>query len=269
MVGCRTEIDDPELSTSDQETTEAHSQATIAETETETTESTDVTMGTEEPPSNHTETETTKPPEVSVDPQDPPLLIEVRSLQELLEMKEMIACEDETLVQQYIFGLAGGWAQNKDDLKAFVSLVEKVPYIPLIDGDITWISYMTGHSSDSDEPYGILYVTTHAENGDWVRLEYLLSEKNTEDKIAQEVSANETVSLITAPLITKDAKIAFHIETREPHPTKQGVMINWVANVNGIFTRIAYYTSSSNEVVTSELLEEIEISQIIASTADQ
>ena len=206
-------------------------------------------------------TEISDEPTDPADPGEPPTVIEVRSLEDLLMMKEMIACEDKELVQEYL----AGWGISKDDLISFVSLVETTPYVPLVEGKITWISYMTGISVDTNEPYKILYVSTETDDGDWVRLEYLLSVKDVEDKIARELADEGTKSLITSPLHSKDGKITFHIETREKHPTYPGDVINWVANVDGIFTRVVYYTTDADKVVTTDMLSKVEASQIPAS----
>ena len=270
-TGCyQTETDDLEMTNLNQDTTEYDTVKTGGGSAPEVSESTQKTpVESSDNSTIETETVTTDITNEPMDPGEPPRSIEVRSWQELLEMKEMIACEDDERVQQYLSGIDGGLVQSKDDLIAFVSLVEKNPHVDIIDGEITWISYMIGTSVDTNEPYEILYISTISDNGDWVRLEYLLSVKDVEGKIAKEASEKGTVSLITEPLCSKDGKITFHMETREKHPTDPGDVINWVANVEGIFTRVVYYTANASKVVTSNRLSEVEVSHVPTSETIQ
>lgn len=210
------------------------------------------------------ETETNEITNQPVISADPPRSIEVRSYEQLQEMKEMIACEDEAVVKQYLTGLYGGLVQSKDDLIAFVSLIEKIPYPSIIDGDITWISYMEGESVDTNCPYQKLDIMCESEDGDWVWLEYLLSEHDVEGKILKETTDKEEVSLITSPIISQDGKIMFHIETRVKHPALPGDYIQWVANMEGIFVRVNYYTADGSKIDSSILLNNVEISGIPA-----
>lgn len=260
-VGCQQA--DPGLDNDTQITIEQNTESSETVPDTENVENTQENATTE------TDAVTNEPSSEPVSSGNPPWSLEVRSLQEFLKMKEMIACEDEELLQQYLLGLFGGLAQSKEDLIAFVSLVEKIPYVDIIDGEITWISYMMGTSVDTNEPYETLYISIKAENGDWVNLVYLLSEKNVDGEIAKETSEKQSVSLISEPLCSKDGKITLNIETRDKRPDNSGDVIAWVANVDGIFTRVSYYTANESKVVTSELFAELEVSHVPTSELAQ
>lgn len=279
-AGCQqTKTDHPEYSEENQETTMKKTQAQVTQPEWESSETTQEmpTEDTETAQTTTVETETSALPSETIrqteppmpDPPEPPDSIEVRSMQDFAVMKEMIACEDEALVDQYLSGLYGGGAQSKDDLIAFVSLVEKTPYIAFLDGEIVWISLTKGKSVDTNTSYEVLYISTQASNGDWVRLEYLLSEKDVAGKIAKESAEEKDTSLITTPIRNQDGKITLHIETREKHPSDPGDVISWVANVDGIFTRVIYYTTNASKVDTASLLGELQITGISANDAKQ
>lgn len=194
--------------------------------------------------------------------------ISIQSLEEFEEMKAMVTESDQNQLNKYLQRFNGSGIE-KNDLETFVALVESIPYINLIDGKISWISYSTGTSQDTGLTHKVLYVTAKASNGDWVRLEYLLSEKDVAGKIAKESAEEKDTSLITTPIRNQDGKITLHTETREKHPSDPGDVISWVANVDGIFTRVTYYTTNASKVDTASLLGELQITGISANDAKQ
>ncbi len=87
----------------------------------------------------------------------------------------MIGCDDETRWGQYFQGIAGSGIQSKEDRIAFVKLIDSLPHISILEGSITWICFSHSISEDTGEESNVVYVTTEAANGDWTRVEYVLS----------------------------------------------------------------------------------------------
>jgi hypothetical protein len=181
---------------------------------------------------------------------EPSSYIGVRSLAELEIMREMVNSNDADAVEQYLRSVEGGGAHSKKDLKQFLSIVDSAPYAVLIEGDITWISYSVGQSIDTGKDYKMLFITTEASNGDWVRIEYNLLEKDVATNINAAVEATSN-SLLSQPMQSSDKKVTLYTETREPHPSGTGTTIVWIAEIDGVYARIVYYTVYDEDAVTT------------------
>ena len=88
-------------------------------------------------------------PNGTTDPSDelPNKYIAVRSVSELERMRGMSFCKDEATLNDYLITVEGGGAESKEDLTTFVSLSDSIPYVKLIDGEITFISYTSSNES--------------------------------------------------------------------------------------------------------------------------
>ncbi len=185
--------------------------------------------------------------------------ITLHSIEELDEMREMIACEDAQLLQAYLRGITGGGANDRQDLIDFVALVDSTPYAWVLQGEVTGLHYQNGTVKDTGEPYEVFNVSVQAENGDWVRCRYILSIKDVAahmDKIKQEIGSG---NLLPAPLSTADGRLTLHTETREPHASGTGDLITWWGELDGIAVYIVYWVADAGTVDTASLLESIEI----------
>lgn len=186
--------------------------------------------------------------------------IEVRSLEDFNKMKEMSVCDDESQLQQYFQSFTFERPQSKEDLSAFVNLIDSLPQIPILEGNITWICFSHSISEDTGKETNVVYITTEAANGDWTRVEYVLSVTDIPAKISAEKSETENKSLLNSPIKNSDGNLTLHIETRSPHPSGNGTMIQWVGETEGIFTRIFYFTNTTSDVETEKLFNDIQIS---------
>ena len=187
--------------------------------------------------------------------------IEVQGLEKLNEMREMLLCDDETRLEQYIQSVANSGVQSKDDLFAFVKIIDSLPQIPILDGNITWICFSHTISEDTGKETTVVYVTTEAANGDWTRVEYVLSVTDISRKILDEKASVGEDSILISPVKNSDGKLTLHIETRNPHPSGKGTMIQWIGEADGIFTRIYYFTNNPGDVETGSLFNNIQISK--------
>ena len=188
--------------------------------------------------------------------------IEISGLEKFNEMKAMIANNDEAQLEQYVQSIASSGIQSKDDLIAFVKLIDSMPQISVLDGNVTSIRFSHTVSEDTGKETNVVYVVTEAANGDWTRMEYVLSVANVARKISEEKAAIGENSLLTSAVKNSDGKLTLHIETRQLHPSGTGTLIQWVGEANGIFTRIFYYTNNSDSVKTDNLFSNIRIPDI-------
>lgn len=197
------------------------------------------------------------------DVMEPPLneSIEVRSLKELAEMRDMVSCTDEEVLQAYLLSKS---VNSKDDLTDFIALVDSIPYLELIEGEITWIYNSRGQSIDTGENYEVLYIATVAENGDWTRVEYFLSVENSEKEFAERLDSGEVTSVLAQPVTNRDGDMTVYAETRKKHPTESGDLLTYHTDLDGIYTRIVYYTATPDAVHVAALFENAVLSSLAA-----
>ena len=195
---------------------------------------------------------------------DPPLedpaqySITLDSLAELDEMREMISCTDEKTLNSYLSGIRGRGARSRDDLIAFVNLMDSLPILELIEGEITWISHegISFHSTDkSDE---VVFISTKAANGDWTRVEYLVWEKDVNAEIAHRKASGEFKhSTIDRPIQSNDGRIKVYSEVREAHPSGIGYTISWNVVVDGILIRVVYYSENIDDIQAETVFDDL------------
>ena len=220
----------------------------------------DTTESNETNQSENTETDdrltvTEEPPETR--------MIEIKSLDKLSEMRKMSVCNDDATLAQYIQSISATGIQNKGELTAFVKLVDSLPNISILDGSVTWIRLMQGIAQDTGKEFTVLYVATEAENGDWTRVEYVLSAADVSREIFNEKISIGENSLLVSSVKNSDGDLTIHTETRNPHPSGTGTMIQWVGEVKGIFTRIYYYsTGDAANVNTGNIFSNLHITDI-------
>ena len=195
--------------------------------------------------------------------------ISLRSMEALALMREMIMCEDEEAVQEYLRGIEGGGADDKQDLVDFVALVDGTPYAWLVQGEVTWLHYQNAVSVDTNEPYEIFYVSVEAENGDWMRVEYLL---NVEDPLMDfllevEQAVGDRNVLPTAAQ-SADGRMKMYFETREPHPSGTGETVTWWGLMDDKSVRITYYLQDGAQFVTWEKIGTVRVTSLIDPDAD-
>ena len=188
--------------------------------------------------------------------------IEIQSLDKLNEMRDMLKCDDDAQLGQYIQSVSNTGIQSRDDLIVFVKLIDSLPHIPILDGNITWVRFSRGISEDTGKETSVVYITTEAANGDWTRVEYILSVTDVSERVSEEKISIGESTLVVSPIKNSDEKLTLHTETRNPHPSGEGTMIQWVGEANGIFTMIHYYTKTPEDINTQNLFKNIQVYSI-------
>ena len=97
--------------------------------------------------------DTHQEPPISITHQEPPISISISvdSLAELDKMREMISCTDEEVLNNYLRSLSGGGARSRDDLILFLNVLDSLPILEIIDGEIIWISYFFDDEDKEDD----------------------------------------------------------------------------------------------------------------------
>ena len=192
----------------------------------------------------------------------PSQTIEVRSLEEFNKMKEMSVCDDEAQLQRYFQSFTFERPQSKEDLSAFVNLIDSMPIIPILDGNIVWICFSRDISEDTGKETTVVYISTEAANGDWTRIEYVLSVIDASKKISDEKILVSENSILKSPIKNSDGNLTLHIETRESHSSGKGTMIQWIGEVDEIFVRIFYFTNAPEKVNAENLFNDLQTANI-------
>ena len=191
-------------------------------------------------------------------PSDPPPTISLQSLAELEEMRGMVACEDGQALLDYLHSIVGGGAQSRQDLIDFLHLVDNTPYVQMIDGEITSLTY-----NKTNERFS---VSVGAENGDSLNVSYELGMSDVEksmEKAAKKLGKN---NLLSAPLSTQDGRLTLYTETREP--SSNGEVIRWQGVLDGIAVYIVYWVADADAVDTATLLASLEVADSITADDD-
>ena len=147
---------------------------------------------------------------------------------------------------------------NINDLSNFLAMVDSVPYLNVMDGNITWIAY---DEYEENIEYTVLYVTVTAENGDSVRITYRPKLVNP-TSWAHMRAKQEASSLITNPLKSEDKRITLFSEVKEKHPVYPGQYVEWIGLVDGIGVEILYYAANISGINSNSLLSSLTISSL-------
>ncbi len=187
------------------------------------------------------------------------LYIEVHGAGELAKMREMANCSDAKLLEDYL-QTSGSGARSKEELAQFIKLVDTVPYVSMIEGDLTWICHNVGKSIDTGKPFDILSVAIESENGEWVRIEYNLQVSDASEKITNELKEMDASLVLTKPIQSKDKKITVYAENRRVQ--EAGKSIWCTADIDGMFARIIYGTEKMDTVKTQSVFSNCSVTDI-------
>lgn len=180
----------------------------------------------------------------------------VNSLDELSQMMEIFYCADKEKLESTLLH----WGcYTAEELLPFLNAVDSAPYIDILNGDITWVSY-----SESDiYSNKVLNVTTTAENGDWVRISYFLQVGDEEDPMLWAIErATRKDAEILEPIESQDKRVSLISEARYKPPVYEGDCVEWLGTVDNIAVEILYYSTNIDDIKTEEVLNSLTITTI-------
>ena len=189
--------------------------------------------------------------EVYDEPHPDGKVIDIHSLEELNKMREMLSCEDEEQLKEYLssFGNAiTNTKPTKEDLEMFVSLADRFSFVNIVDGELILMHYSDGISIDTGKRVEVFYITLEAENGNWIRYEYLLSVKDPYTDITTDSQFFEK------PLTGTNETITLLSEKREPEPFGKGEIVIWIADIDGTSAFIFQYSVSEDQIKADDII---------------
>ena len=189
--------------------------------------------------------------EVYDEPHPDGKVIDIHSLEELNKMREMLSCEDEEQLKEYLssFGNAiTNTKPTKEDLEMFVSLADRFSFVNIVDGELILMHYSDGISIDTGKRVEVFYITLEAENGNWIRYEYLLSVKDPYTDITTDSQFFEK------PLTGTNETITLLSEKREPHLFGVGEIVIWIADIDGTSAFIFQYSVSEDQIKADDII---------------
>lgn len=196
-------------------------------------------------------------PEVTAGPDAPSYsVITLDSLDQLAQMRQISASGDEVALQTYLDQLEGSDADSRQALLDFLELVDSIPVVQLMDGTICRLSHQkTPASQDTYE--NVLDLSFENQNGQQVRLEYLLS---VEDIAAKEQEI-QSVPGVTA--LDMDLQIEAAGDQLRVFGERRGQgNITWYLSVNGIYTQVTYRAADAVTVNTGQVFEGLSVIRI-------
>ena len=211
-----------------------------------------------------TEPVTTEPVVIEPPPTETPHMIRLGSLAELDLMRDMILCEDEQELSQYLSSLnaMGQNAQSKQDLIDFVDLVDSTPFAKILDGEI--ISLGIVMSPNSKYHTKNLFVEVKGENGDSISYTYLWSDISVSEHIQSALKTAGTNNLLQAPVQSADGRLTIYTEMREKLILGSKYRIQWWGELDGVFMEITYNVVKPEDVITSEVIGSLVMTSIVA-----
>ncbi len=180
-------------------------------------------------------------------------VVQVRSLVELNEMREVMTSGDEQRIGTYIKKVSNG---DKNDVLKFLKIVDKIPYLELIDGEVVWIARYVGVSVDTGKAQDVLFISTRAESGEFTRVEYMLGVTDFDAQLSSWMDGAQTdVSGVLQPIVSKKEPISVHFEKVTPDFYEDGYdSVEWVMKIDGMFVRVAYKTLDASRVSIEQIL---------------
>lgn len=160
--------------------------------------------------------------------------MDLRTECELVWLREMAVSADGDVLQTY---LRRKGMRSREELTEFLDLLDSLPYLPILDGKLIWIGYDSGLDFDSRQPYtenAILFISTEANNGDWVRLQY-------------------TLPVGEKPTVTGDGELLLLSGGARTKPHGSGTLTTWELLVDGLRVRVEYHSADPDRAVTEEV----------------
>ena len=195
----------------------------------------------------------------TITPPEPRLSISVRSMEALAQMREMISCEDEELLQEYLYSIEGDGTKTRQDLIEFVNLADNVMFAPIINGEIIALSRIILEGSNS------LYVAIQATNGDSISYNYLWSD-DTNERIQSIVESLGDDNLLTDPVTSGDGLLVLYAEKRTVQALAPGNTIQWWGTLDGAFIEISYSVADAQAISTPALIGLIMVDRSVTAT---
>lgn len=205
-------------------------------------------------------------PEVN-DP-GPPFSLCVNSVEELNRLREIVESQDEKKLQEALRDQSSTY--SVESIVSFVNILDSLPVLQILDGEIIDVGYMwreeRTHDSNGNlihiqKYHEIVYITTKADDGSWVRLTYSLDNKDA--PVEQILNGYDFEnSLLKEPFYALNDRIFVFFERRESSQPNPGEYIDWSTIVDGIPIKVKYYVEGSQLIKAETVFQNAAIGSI-------
>ena len=187
-----------------------------------------------------------------IDDAGPPPTVTLRGLEDLEEIREMATADDETL-EEYLWTRDGGGMKTREDVVAFLELMDSLP-IPLIP-DAEW-----GGLSYAPE-YQDIYMTYETQTGEIYAFRFFLEHDSVEETI------EEKTGVMGSPIYQREngrIKVFNHAQT---DPPASEVAVFWI-DIDGYFVRAGYRKNDQDVsgVAPEEIYSELTLTSLSGNT---
>lgn len=183
----------------------------------------------------------------------------LENLNQIDDINAIIQEADNEKATAALLNLRGTGLKTKEDLVRFLELICDLPILDLIDGEVSTISYMKGLAEDTKAEYEFAYITIKAQNGNWVRYEYSFIEDLTITDNNEITSSEQNITIFSKPVNAADGKLKVFSQEIKDHASGVGKLFTWSANIEGISTRIVYYSQDETQLSIDEVFSDINV----------
>lgn len=180
----------------------------------------------------------------------------IYSLRELEEIRSITLCGDESKVEEYLSAIDAFGINTKDELMEFLDVIDSLPVIELVDGDITRIYVYY----DAKVGFYSAYIITKAKDGSLTQMDYYLSVKDIEAEIQRADYFNKPSSPEGIKNIQNtDKTVRVYYENKYDHFTGIGKRYYWTVSADNILVSYLYYTPDEHPLDAEELFSDAHI----------
>ncbi len=172
--------------------------------------------------------------------------INVSALWELQEVRDIVAGKIPFPEDGWRFGSG---VDTVEDLAAFLTLVDSLPYVELVLGNISDIT----HARDTKTEPGVVMVSEQEGSHTWARIEYNMEVSNIPAEI-EKVLKNTKAKRLDEVAQNEDGTLKIYAELVEKYSPGSRMYYRWYGELKGLFVRVSYHIAGEDTVNVSEFL---------------
>ena len=171
-------------------------------------------------------------------PGDPPATFLLDSLDALAAMHELASTADDATLEDALSHLWGGAAYDRETLNACLQVVDALPYLSLLEGEVTSLEY--------NPEWKTARIVTEGPGGDWVRLTFYFYIEDARGEVERWRDP-----LFEQPIVCCDGRVTVYLEWRTKGPA--GDRLQWWGEADGLFFNAEYHTAHLESVAAEDV----------------
>ena len=186
---------------------------------------------------------------------DPLDQIILNNMDDYNKLKAALETDDAEIIDTCLKTL---YIASKEEAREFVEAFESLPVINVLDGTISLLMSQRGTVTgkdifgryyDTGKRSDWLLIETTAEDGSWVWVDYWLGDNGEAEKSLRS-TVKDKDNLLSKTFTTENGRITVYSEKRQPHPTKDGDMIDWLVKIDNMYAEIKYFSQNIDSIKT-------------------